>query len=91
MEERFEILSRMVWGVHGDVQKLKMQIAAELGIKGAHVFLIYLLRNYPDGLTAAQLCDMNRSTGGKQLSCCGRGSLRQTRKATAAVTGVSMC
>lgn len=64
MEERFEILSRMVWGVHGDVQKLKMQIAAELGIKGAHVFLIYLLRNYPDGLTAAQLCDMNRSTGG---------------------------
>ena len=46
MEERFEILSRMVWGVHGDVQRLKMQIAAELGIKGAHVFLIYLLRKY---------------------------------------------
>lgn len=64
MEERFEILSRMVWGVHGDVQKLKMQIAAELGIKGVHVFLIYLLRNYPEGLTAAQLCEMNRSTSG---------------------------
>ena len=64
MEERFEILTRMVWGVHGDVQKLKMQIAGELGIKGVHVFLIYLLRNYPQGLTAAQLCEMNRSTGG---------------------------
>ncbi len=64
MEERFEILSRMVWGVHGDVQKLKVEIAQRLGIKGAHVFLIYLLRNYPDGLTAAELCEMNRSTGG---------------------------
>ncbi|MBE6629544.1 MAG: winged helix-turn-helix transcriptional regulator [Ruminococcaceae bacterium] len=64
MEERFEILSRMVWGVHGNVQKLKVQIAEELGIKGAHVFLIYLLRNYPKGLTAAELCDMNSSTSG---------------------------
>ena len=64
MEERFEILTRMVWGVHGDMQKLKMQIAGELGIKGVHVFLIYLLRKYPQGLTAAQLCEMNRSTGG---------------------------
>lgn len=64
MEERFEILSRMVWGVHGDVQKLKTQIAQELGIKGVHVFLIYLLRNYPEGLTAAELGEMNRSTEG---------------------------
>lgn len=64
MEERFEILSQMVWGVHGDVQRLKTQIADELGIKSAHVFLIYLLRKYPDGLTAAQLCEMNRSTSG---------------------------
>ncbi len=64
MEERFEILSKLVWGVHGDVQKLKTQIAGELGIKAAHVFLIYLLRNYPEGLTAAELGGMNRSTGG---------------------------
>ena len=27
LEERFEILSHMVWGVHGDVQKLKGEIA----------------------------------------------------------------
>lgn len=64
MEERFEILSHMVWGVHGDVQKLKGEIAEELGIKGSQVFLIYLLRKYPDGLTAAELCRINRSTGG---------------------------
>jgi len=36
LEERFEILSKLVWGVHGDVQKLKTQIAGELGIKAAH-------------------------------------------------------
>lgn len=64
MEERFEILTQMIWGVHGDVQKLKAEIAAELGIKSAHVFLIYLLRKYPEGLTAAQLGEMNRSTEG---------------------------
>ena len=64
MEERFEILSRMVFGVHGDVQRLKVQIAAELGVKSAHVFLIYLLRTDPEGLTAAELCEMNRSTSG---------------------------
>jgi DNA-binding MarR family transcriptional regulator len=54
----------MIWGVRGNVQKLKAQIAAELGIKSAHVFSIYLLRNYPQGLTAAELCELNRSTGG---------------------------
>ena len=64
MEERFELLSQMVWGVHGNVQRLKAQIAQELGIKSAHVFLIYLLRKYPEGLTAAELGEMNRSTGG---------------------------
>ena len=64
MEERFELLTQMVWGVHGNVQKLKADIAAELGIKSAHVFLIYLLRKYPEGLTAAQLGELNRSTEG---------------------------
>lgn len=64
MEERFELLTQMVWGVHGAVQRLKNEIAAELGIKSAHVFLVYLLRKYPQGLTAAQLGELNRSTGG---------------------------
>ena len=64
MQERFEILTQMVWGVHGDVQRLKVQIAEELGIKSAHVFSIYLLRRYPQGLTAAELCELNRSTSG---------------------------
>ena len=64
MEERFELLTQMVWGVHGNVQRLKTEIAARLGIKSAHVFLIYLLRKYPEGLTALQLGEMNRSTEG---------------------------
>ena len=64
MEERFELLSRMIWGVHGHVQRLKMQIAQELHIKGVHVFLIYLLRNNPEGLTAAELGEKSCSTSG---------------------------
>ena len=59
VQERFEILTYMVWGVRGNVQKLKTQIAEELGIKGAHVFTIYLLRKYPQGLTAGELCELN--------------------------------
>jgi DNA-binding MarR family transcriptional regulator len=64
LEERFELLTQMVWGVHGNVQRLKADIAAALGIKSAHVFLIYLLRKYPQGLTAAELGELNRSTDG---------------------------
>ena len=64
VEERFELLSRMVWGVHGHVQRLKTQIAQEMQIKGVHVFLIYLLRNNPQGLTATELGARNCSTGG---------------------------
>ena len=64
VEERFEILAHMVWGIHGNVQRLKLQIAQELDIKSVHVFLIYLLRNHPQGLTATELCEMSRSTEG---------------------------
>ncbi len=54
----------MIWGLYGNVQRLKTQCAEECGIKTVQVFLIYLLLQHPDGLSATELAQRSRSTKG---------------------------
>lgn len=52
---RYEKFTRAIDGIHKSVNKLKLAIAPSLGVKGVHVFWIYKLLEYPDGLTAAEI------------------------------------
>ena len=52
---RYEKFTRSIDGIHKSVNKLKIAIAPRLGVKGVHVFWIYKLLEYPEGLTAAEI------------------------------------
>ena len=54
-QQRFEEFSSLISGIHGNIQKLKARYTTQLGLKGVHVFWIYLLRTHPEGLSASQL------------------------------------
>ena len=55
MEEHFEEFAALISVVHGDIQKLKTRAAARLGLKPVHIFWLYLLRMYPEGMSASEL------------------------------------
>ena len=60
-DERFEQFSNLISGIYRDIQKLKNQWTAPLGMKSVHIFWVYLLRNHPEGLTAAELSRHSQS------------------------------
>ena len=66
--ERFEEFSALISGVHGDIQKLKARYTTQLGLKGVHVFWLYLLRAHPEGLSASELA----AAGGSDRSLVSR-------------------
>lgn len=53
--ERFYVFSSLVDGIHKSIHRLKSDFAAQFGIKNVHLFWIYELSVYPEGLTAAEL------------------------------------
>lgn len=56
---RYEKFTHSIDGIHKSVNKLKAAIAPRLGVKGVHVFWIYKLLEYPDGLTAAEIATVS--------------------------------
>ena len=71
--ERFILL---VEGVQKSIRKLKLSEAAELGIKGVHVFWLQHLSANPDGLTAAELAQrsmVDRSLISREIEALRRG------------------
>ena len=58
----FEEFSGLINGIYRNMQKLKSRGAEELGLKGVHVFWVYLLHKHPQGMTAAELADASQST-----------------------------
>ncbi len=52
---RYEKFTQSIDGIHKSINKLKLAIAPSLGVKGVHVFWIYKLLEYPNGLTAAEI------------------------------------
>lgn len=57
MVERFEKLTSGVTQIYKSIQKIKRCRMDSLGLKGTHVMCLHYLHDYPDGLTAADLCD----------------------------------
>ena len=60
-DERFEQFSALIGGIYRDIQKLKNKWTEPLGMKSVHIFWVYLLRNHPEGLSAAELSRHSRS------------------------------
>ena len=60
-QERFEEFSSLISGIYGNMQKLRGRYTAQLGLKAVHVFWLYLLRVYPDGLSASELAAAGKS------------------------------
>ncbi len=56
---RYEKFTRSIDGIHKSINKLKLAIAPRLGVKGVHVFWLYKLLEYPDGLTAAEIATVS--------------------------------
>ena len=70
-EERFEEFSTLLSGIHGNIQKLKTRYTAQLGLKPVHVLWLYLLRTYPEGMSASELaaaCGFDRSLVSQNLN-----------------------
>lgn len=56
MIDRFEKLTTGVTQIYKSIQKIKRCRMDSLGLKGTHVMCLHYLSEYPDGLTAADLC-----------------------------------
>ena len=58
-QERFMRFVHLIDGIHKHVQKLRVEYAAELGVKGVHVFWVHELLSHPEGLSATELAASN--------------------------------
>ena len=58
MKERFEAFITGVTVCYKYIQRIKSMEMTELGLKGTHVTCLFYLSNHPEGLTAAQLCNL---------------------------------
>ncbi len=58
--ERFNRFVQLIDGVHKSVSKIKLSFAPLLGVKSVHVFWLYELLSYPQGLTAAALASKSK-------------------------------
>lgn len=53
-EERFEVFFQNISGLYRAVQRLRAQFADAAGVSSVHLFWLYLLREYPEGLAASR-------------------------------------
>ena len=58
MLQRFEAFVSGITVCHKYIQRIKSMEMTELGLKGTHVMCLFYLHHNPQGLTAAQLCQL---------------------------------
>ena len=58
-EERFEVFFQNISGLYRAVQRLRVQFADAAGVSSVHLFWLYLLREYPEGLAASRLAELS--------------------------------
>ncbi len=58
MIQRFQRFSSAVSSLYRDMQKIERTEMAKYGLKGPHVQCMLALSDYPDGITAAKLCEI---------------------------------
>ena len=58
MIDRFEQFVSYISAIHRDVQKIERDEMVKYGLKGAYAQYLVAMHRYPDGITAAELCDV---------------------------------
>lgn len=58
MLQRFEAFVTGITLCYKYIQRIKSAEMSEFGLKGTHVMCLFFLHHNPDGLTAAQLCQL---------------------------------
>lgn len=58
MVSRFEQFTTAISSIHRSIQKIQRVEMAKYGLKGPHAQCLLALSRYPEGLTAARLCEI---------------------------------
>lgn len=58
MVSRFEQFCTAISGIQRSIQKIERVEMAKYGLKGPHAQCMIAMERYPDGITAAQLCEI---------------------------------
>lgn len=58
MEGRYELISASVSSMYHDIQKIERVEMAKYGLKGPHAQCLLAMKKYPEGITAARLCEV---------------------------------
>lgn len=58
MSNRFEDFVGIISNIHKNIEKIKKSKMKEFGLSGNHVMCLYYLAQHPEGLTAAELCQL---------------------------------
>jgi len=57
MENRYEQFSSSIACMYHDIQKIERMEMAKYGLKGPHAQCLLAMKKYPEGITAARLCE----------------------------------
>ena len=57
MENRYELISASISCMYHDIQKIERMEMARYGLKGPHAQCLLVMHKYPEGITAARLCE----------------------------------
>ena len=58
MIDRFEQFVSYISAIHRDIQKIEREEMVKYGLKGAYAQYLVAMHRYPEGITAAELCDV---------------------------------
>lgn len=58
MIDRFEQFVSYISAIHRDIQKIEREEMVKYGLKGAYAQYLVAMHRYPEGLTAAELCEV---------------------------------
>ncbi|MBR3949540.1 MAG: MarR family transcriptional regulator [Oscillospiraceae bacterium] len=58
MASRYELFSSAISSIYHDIQRIERTEMARFGLKGPHAQCLVALNRYPEGITAARLCEV---------------------------------
>lgn len=58
MIQKYQLFSSAISSLYHDIQRIERTEMARYGLKGPHAQCLVVLARYPDGITAARLCDL---------------------------------
>ncbi|MBR4078421.1 MAG: MarR family transcriptional regulator [Oscillospiraceae bacterium] len=58
MLHRFEQFVSYISAIHRDIQRIEREEMEKLGLKGAYAQYLVAMQRYPEGITAADLCEV---------------------------------